>query len=83
MPLFLNLKNIALIPKVKNPTCVIDFRPISLSNIMYKLISKVLANRLKGILPYIISPIQSAFILGRMITNNVLAAYEMFHTMHT
>lgn len=62
MPHFLNLTNIALIPKLKNPTCVTEFRPISLCNVTYKLISKVLANRLKKIMPYIISPVQSAFI---------------------
>ena len=83
MPSFLNMTHIALIPKVKNPTCVTDFRPISLCNDIYKLISKVLANRLKKILSHIISPTQSAFILGRLVTNNILAAYETLHTMHS
>jgi hypothetical protein len=80
---FLNMTHIALIPKLKNPITVSDYRPTSLCNIVYKLLSKVLANRLKKILPYIISPVQSVFVPRRLITDNVLAAYETFHTVHT
>jgi hypothetical protein len=79
----LNSTYIALIPKLNNPTCVTEFRPISLCNVLYKIISKILANRLKVILPHIVSPYQSAFIPGRLITDNILAAYETLHTMHT
>jgi hypothetical protein len=64
MPPDLNMTHIALIPKVKKPTFVMEYRPISLCNVLYKLISKVLANRLKKILPHIIASTQSAFIPG-------------------
>jgi len=79
----INVTLIALIPKVDFFGCVTDFRPISLCNVIYKLISKVLANRLKVVLPEIISCYQSAFILGRMINDNIIATYETMHFMQT
>ena len=52
----LNHTHIVLIPKIKNPAKMFDFRPISLCIVIYKIIAKVLANRLKQVLPHIIAP---------------------------
>ncbi|XP_042964722.1 uncharacterized protein LOC122298944 [Carya illinoinensis] len=77
----INETYIALIPKKKLPTIVSEYRPISLCNVIYKVVSKVLANRLKLFLPSIISPSQSAFVPGRLISDNIIVAYETMHSM--
>jgi hypothetical protein len=83
MPDYLNYTHIVLTPKTKSTLSVTEFCPISLCNVLYKLLSKVLANKLKKVLPCIISTTKIAFILGRLISDNILAAYETLQTMHT
>jgi len=77
------MTNIALIPKGSSQTSRKDWRPIALCNVLYKLILKVLANRLKVILQKCISDNQSAFVLDRSILDNAMVAIEVNHFMKT
>jgi hypothetical protein len=77
-PESLNDTYICLIPKNNHPSVPADFRPIALCNVMLKVVTKTIANRIKHILNDIISPNQSAFLPGRLITDNTLIAYETF-----
>ena len=81
LPYPLNNIFFTLIPKTKNPDYVTQCRPISLCNVLYKIFSKVLANRLKKILPTIITEHQSAFAKNRLISNNILVAFESLNSM--
>lgn len=65
----INKTIITIVPKIENPTKMTEFRPINLSNVIYKLISKVLVNRLKAILPQIISKNQRAFLKTKVLSS--------------
>lgn len=77
----LNLTDIVLIPKLPNPTSLVNFRPISLSTVLYKIVAKTIPNRLQEVIGKRIDKAQSAFIPRRLITDNVLVAYELLHTL--
>lgn len=79
LPDGINDTNVVLILKKKNPVTVGDLRPISLCNVLIKIITKVLANRMKGLLDGVIAENQSAFIPGRLISDNIMVGYEMIH----
>ena len=72
-----NASFITLIPKVADPQFLNDYRPISLIGCIYKIVSKVLANRMKRVMHLIIHETQSAFIEGRHLLHNALIANEV------
>ncbi|KAM2212132.1 hypothetical protein COP1_022336 [Malus domestica] len=78
----INYTHVTLIPKVKDATMMTQLRSISLCNVLYKIVAKVLTNRLKLILPYVISPTQSAFVPRCLILDNYWVAAEVAHYMH-
>ncbi|KAL9664765.1 hypothetical protein QQ045_020172 [Rhodiola kirilowii] len=77
----INKTYLALIPKSVNPHSFAVFRPISLVNSMYKILSKCLARRLSSVLPQIISPNQSAFITDRNILDDIMIVNELIHAV--
>lgn len=64
--------SLPLIAKKEKCNITTDYRPISLATIIYKLIAKTMAKRLKETLPHTVSDFQMAFVKGRQITNVIL-----------
>ncbi|XP_031116377.1 uncharacterized protein LOC116020030 [Ipomoea triloba] len=81
-PSGLNDTNVVLIPKKSHPEKVSDLRPIAVCNVVYKIMAKMIANRMKPLLGDIISESQSVFIPGRLITDNILIAAEVGHFLN-
>ena len=75
----INQTYVTLIPEAKNLELVTKFRHINLRNVIYKLLSKVLTNRLKKVLSLIILMSQSAFISEHLIIDNILVNFETLH----
>ncbi|KAK2662585.1 hypothetical protein Ddye_001159 [Dipteronia dyeriana] len=71
--------NVVLILKVDNPNTPNDFRPVALCSVVYKTVAKILAARLKSLLPGLISSHQSAFVSGHFIFDNVMVAFKSLH----
>ncbi|XP_039161739.1 uncharacterized protein LOC104455464 [Eucalyptus grandis] len=76
-----NATILALIPKVPN-ACEVNDRPIACCNTIYKLITKILANRIAPVPQDIVNPSQNAFVKGRRIRDNILLAQELFAGFH-
>ena len=79
----LNATFLTLIPKEERVTHPTQYRPIALCNVIYKIITKVIATRLKPILPFVISKEQAGYVEGRQIMDNVILAHEVIHSLKT
>lgn len=80
-PIKINNTFISLIPKTKNPSSPKEYRPISLCNVIMKIVTKTITNRMNMIFPELIDEEQSAFVKGRLFADNALIALECFHWM--
>lgn len=77
----LNSTFIALVPKGEEANTPDKFRPIALCNVIYKLISKVVANRLKPLLSLLVLPEQTGYVEGRQIMDGIILSNEVLHSL--
>ncbi|KAL0285433.1 UNVERIFIED_CONTAM: hypothetical protein Sangu_2778900 [Sesamum angustifolium] len=83
MPKGFKATTISLIPKTASPTCWSEYRPISLCNVTKKIYTKLMTIRLGHVLPKVISLSQSGFVPGRLLSDNVLLAQELVHSLES
>ncbi|CAN0829446.1 Transposon TX1 uncharacterized 149 kDa protein [Linum grandiflorum] len=81
LPSFVQDTTIILLPKGDRPRSMKEWRPISLCNVLYRVVAKVLANRMRRVMPTVVAEEQSAFVQGRSIVDNILIAFETLHGM--
>lgn len=79
MPPEVNKTYLCLTPKVQHPTSITQYRPISLCNTFYKLITKIIINHIKPLLLSLISPEQSVFLKNRKASDNAIIVQEIMH----
>ncbi|CAL1383747.1 unnamed protein product [Linum trigynum] len=77
----INERIVVLISKIKTPTLIEHFRPISLCNVSYKMITKCLAKRIKTLMTELVAETHTSFVLGRHITDNIYILQEVVHSM--
>ncbi|XP_015959674.1 uncharacterized protein LOC107483570 [Arachis duranensis] len=82
LPEDLGETTIVLIPKTNQPESLNQLRPISCCNFMYKIVTRILVGRLRRVLDAIISPVQCAFVKGRLIQDNIVIVQEAFHKLN-
>lgn len=81
VPEYLNSTSIVLIPKIQRSETIGSYRPISLCNSVYKIITKIIVGRLRLYLDKLIAPCQAAYVLGRKGVDNAIIVQEIIHLM--
>lgn len=81
MPEYLNRTLISLIRKCQYPETLGNYRPISLCNSVYKIVTKIIMERIRPLLKKLVSPVQAAFVPERRGLDNILIAQELIHSI--
>ena len=81
IPEYLNRTNVVLIPKMAGLKSLENYRPINLCNTVYKIVAKILVAKIRPHLDKLVSPLQSAFVLGRRSVDNAIVVQEVIHTI--